>query len=56
MKVRFVKSLQDWSLVDVTLGQVYELTEIDEVGDAHIIDDAGECNTLYAGEYEVVNE
>lgn len=56
MKVRFVKSLEDWSLVDLTLDQVYECTDIDEFGDANIIDDVGQPNSLYAGEYEVVSE
>lgn len=54
MKVRFVKSLEDWSVTDLTLGQVYDVVELDETGDAIIIDDAGETNGLYFGEYEVI--
>lgn len=56
MKVRFLKSIEDWTLTDLTLGQVYEVFETDEYGDVIVIDDAGETNGLYFGEYEVVNE
>lgn len=56
MKVRFVKSLEDWTVTDITIGQVYEVVELDESGDAVILDDIGEINGLYFGEYEVIEE
>lgn len=55
MKVRFVTPLEDWTLADLTLGQVYEVTSVNDIGDVIIIDDAGETNGLYFGEYEVVD-
>lgn len=55
MKVRFVKSLEDWTVTNMTIGQVYEVVELDEEG-ALILDDIGETNGLYFGEYEVIEE
>lgn len=55
MKVRFVKSLEDWTIVDMTIGQVYEVESQDDDG-VVIYDDLGQMNGLYTGEYEVVSE
>lgn len=55
MKVRFVKSLEDWTIIDLTIGQVYEVKSQDDHG-VVIYDDLGQMNGLYTGEYEVVSE
>lgn len=55
MKVRFVKSLEDWTVVDMTIGNVYVVESTDSAG-VVFFDDLGQMNGLYFGEYEVVDE
>lgn len=61
MKVRLIKCNDGEELGDdLTLGKVYTCFQIAKTwkGDdvAGIIDDAGEDNELYEGEYEIVKE
>ena len=44
------------AMLDLTIGKVYDVTEVDSYGDAWIVDDVGDVNTLYLGEFEVVEE
>lgn len=64
-KVRFVKPYNDILKfgkipidldTDLTLGNLYDVVEIDNNEDAHVIDDAGDHNLLVEGQYEIVEE
>lgn len=54
MKVRLNQITNGDALIDLTIGKVYDVTEIDSDGDAWIIDDVGDENNLYVGEFEVI--
>lgn len=67
MKVKLIKLLDevgDWKDLDnndLTIGQTYEVIEeysnlCTEPNSVWIIDDAGDENEIYEGEYEVVDE
>lgn len=54
MKVRLNRINNGDELIDLTIGKIYDVTEIDRDGDAWIIDDVGDVNNLYVGEFEEV--
>lgn len=60
MKIRYVKKVNDLPDDGLTIGNVYDVTA-DNSDDKHhpsinVLDDLGEYNTVYEGEYEVVEE
>lgn len=42
--------------VDLTIGKIYEATLTLKSGTVQIVDDVGDVNHLFKGEYEVVDE
>lgn len=52
MKVRMIYSHD--ADADLTFGKVYDCKYIGNTGHAHIIDDIGELNVLFKGQYEIV--
>lgn len=56
MKVKLVKFINFEITHDLTIGKVYDVDYVDNDGDVWIIDDAGDENNLYVGEFEVIEE
>lgn len=56
MKVRLIACNEHEVLLDLTLGNVYEVSGGKVGGVLAITDDAGDDSELYFGEYEVVDE
>jgi hypothetical protein len=58
MKVKLINFKEGENVLftqDLTIGKVYDVAYFDDDGDAWIIDDAGDENNLYAGEFEVID-
>lgn len=58
MKVKLVavSFCDDAVDVDLTIGKVYDATLTLKSGTVQIVDDVGDVNHLFKGEYEVVDE